>query len=278
MSPIVTTTKTSDKWKTISICADDFGQSKVIDDGIHQLALAGRISAVSCLSDSPYFAADIQKLNGEAVDIGLHLNFTQPMGQDGFHLPLGQLIFQCHLRQIDPKKIELHIERQFDQFEGVTGKLPDFVDGHQHIHQLPIIREALFSVLSKRYSSQKPWIRSTKSYYSSSLPIGATFKSWTVGALGNTSLISKATGLGYKCNHRFLGVYNFQKDKSEYDQLLRSWLEMAQDGDLLMCHPASDVTDNDAFGFQRRREFDALMSDYFGDLLYQYKIQLGCYR
>jgi predicted glycoside hydrolase/deacetylase ChbG (UPF0249 family) len=38
--------------KRIVLCADDFGQSAAISQGILQLVQAGRLSAVSCMTEA----------------------------------------------------------------------------------------------------------------------------------------------------------------------------------------------------------------------------------
>ncbi len=42
------------------------------------------------------------------------------------------------------------IEEQWDLFVSVMGKHPDFIDGHQHIHQFPFIRDILLQLLKRK--------------------------------------------------------------------------------------------------------------------------------
>ncbi len=52
------------------------------------------------------------------------------------------------------------IEAQIDAFEQATGRRPDFIDGHQHVHGLPGVRKALIAVLAARYAKgTQPWLR-----------------------------------------------------------------------------------------------------------------------
>uniref|UniRef100_Q47CE5 YdjC-like protein n=1 Tax=Dechloromonas aromatica (strain RCB) TaxID=159087 RepID=Q47CE5_DECAR len=259
--------------RSIVICADDFGQSEPINDGIHQLVSAGRLSAVSCLSDGPCFPSGISSLSGAGVDVGLHLNFTDAMGQLGSYFPLKQLIVRSYLGALDAREIERQITRQLDAFEKHANQAPDFVDGHQHVHQLPLIRQKLFSILNKRYSKHRPWIRSTKPRLSVGLPLKQQFKASLIGILGGGALVHEAISQHYQCNRRFLGVYDFSRTGSEYFELLKRWFDLAETGDLLMCHPASGASAGDPLGQQRVREFNVLKSQAFPTLLNEQRIQ-----
>ncbi len=46
-----------------------------------------------------------------------------------------------------PEDLEVEIARQFSAFQSAFGRAPDYVDGHQHIHVFPQIREALLRVI-----------------------------------------------------------------------------------------------------------------------------------
>ena len=39
---------------------------------------------------------------------------------------------------------------QWNHFIEATGKTPDFVDGHQHVHQFPVIRDVLVEFLNQQ--------------------------------------------------------------------------------------------------------------------------------
>ena len=48
---------------------------------------------------------------------------------------------------------------RFVAFEIVHGEIPDFIDGHQHVHVLPVIRLALLAVLTERGYQGRLWLR-----------------------------------------------------------------------------------------------------------------------
>lgn len=65
--------------KRIVLCADDYGQAPAISQGILNLLDKKRLSATSCIVNSPYWEAHSQWLTQfiQQADIGLHLNLTE---------------------------------------------------------------------------------------------------------------------------------------------------------------------------------------------------------
>jgi len=65
--------------RTLALCADDFGLAPGLSAGIARLAHAQRLTAVSCITNSPHWAAAAPLLNHlpDSVDVGLHLNFSE---------------------------------------------------------------------------------------------------------------------------------------------------------------------------------------------------------
>jgi len=259
----------------IVICADDFGQSAAIDEGIATLVALGRVSAVSCLSQSEHFAADAGSIQNAGIDLGVHLNFTEGMGSRGWYVPLPRLIVMAYRRRLDQGAIEAQIHQQLQAFENVVGRVPDFIDGHQHVHQLPQIREALFAVCRQRWPEHRPWLRNTASRPLPAWPWRLRFKAAVIAALGAANLREMARRNGFPFNPGFLGVYDFVADRPAYPVLLEAWLTGAQPGDVLMCHPASAVSPGDVLGEQRVREFAALVSEDFGKWLHRFNLHVG---
>ncbi|WP_174875317.1 ChbG/HpnK family deacetylase [Vogesella oryzae] len=259
----------------IVICADDFGQSPAINDGIVQLAQQGRLSAASCMTLAPAMSYRLDELKASGIALGLHLNFTQQLGSEGYVLPLASLIVKSYLRLLDRTAIAREIARQLDAFEQHVGRAPDYVDGHQHVHQLPQIREALLLQLQQRYAAQPPWLRNTRSSRAASMPASYARKARIIAMLGSGMLQRLARQRGMTMNAHLLGVYDFAAS-ADYPALLEAWLASAGDGDLLMCHPAAAATAGDELGEQRVREFAALAApEGLPQLLARYRLQVG---
>jgi predicted glycoside hydrolase/deacetylase ChbG (UPF0249 family) len=262
--------------KSLIVCADDYAQSPAIDAGIIQLIQQNRLSAASCMVLSPRWAEAAKSLTLEIrskADIGLHLDFTQ-FG-DAYAHPV--LIARSLLRSLPAKAIRLNIHAQLDRFEDGLGTAPDYVDGHQHVHQLPQIRDALLAILKWRYNKQLPWIRIAKP------PAGDGFKGKTIKLLGAYALERKAKTMGFNCSGNLLGVYNFSGDSKDYEKRLATWITAADnslDTPALMCHPAinklgSEI--NDPIYAARLNEFLALNSHNFYSLLQTVKLKRNPY-
>ncbi len=256
----------------ICVCADDYGLHEGIDRAALGLARGGRVTAISCMVGGPSWdsGCDALKEHTGAVDVGLHLNFTEGFAGIPGVLPLQRLILAAYVRRLKPAAIRSDIERQLDAFERDMGRMPDFVDGHQHVHQLPIIRDMLIAALDQRYRGRKPWVRvcaPPASGRRSELPSAIRWKSSIIGWLGARALRHLAQAHGYAQNRRLLGVYGFDASEDSYLRLLGSWLRGALDGDLLMCHPAVAGRWEDPLLEARHREYRVLSGEAFASLL-----------
>lgn len=260
--------------KRIVICADDFGLNPAIDTAILQLAQQRRLSATSCLVDGPSFASGVHGVRASGLQLGLHLNFTDALGAPGVYLPVSTLIIRSWLGRLDPGQLREQIVRQLDCFEAMVGRPPDFVDGHQHVHQFPQIRSLLLDELQGRYAGALPWLRYTHAGRLAGLTLGLRAKAHLIQALGSRSFAKQAHDMAFPMNRDFLGVYDFQGGQTAYCRLLQNWLMQARNGDLIMCHPASQALAQDSLGVQRLAEFDVLRSHAVGDWLQEYRLTL----
>ncbi len=244
--------------RRIIVCADDFGMNSSVDEGILELVEMGRLSAVSCLSTGPTFAAHAASARDAGVDLGLHLNLTEPMeGSLGLSLP--RLIASAYTGLLDASWIDAAIHCQLDAFELAVGRGPDYVDGHQHVHQLPGVRRRLLAVLRERYGHGQPWLRCTVPGAQQGQRPADVFKARIIGALGARALRRQAREGGWRQNNGLLGVYGLSGGAPAYSQRLYAWLRAARDGDLLMCHPAApSATYPDGLSAQRAAEYEVL--------------------
>jgi hypothetical protein len=150
----------------------------------------------------PAAAARIGAHAGQA-GFGLHLDFTEFAPQ---RRSLWPLIGASLARRLDPLQLRSEIAAQCALFEDVCGRVPDYVDGHQHVHQLPQIREALIEVLAARYAGRLPWLRI------SGARIGDGAKSLFIAALGAGALERLASSARMRSLPRLLGAYGFDGD------------------------------------------------------------------
>lgn len=251
--------------KRITICADDFGMDNSVDHGIADLAQRGRLSAASCMTQGPSLRANAPLLAGLPVDLGLHLNFTESFGKSEFHLPLPQLIVASYLRLLPKAQLATQINRQLDAFESCFKRPPDYIDGHQHVHQLPLIRDSLLASIGQRYPQHRLWLRSTLPAADVTRPY--RLKTNIIAWLGARKMGALAAKAGWPMSKHLLGVYDFSPGRAAYQALLLRWLNEAQEDDVLMCHPAKAVAASVAFGQQRVWEHSVLADPEFPNWL-----------
>jgi predicted glycoside hydrolase/deacetylase ChbG (UPF0249 family) len=246
------------------LCADDFGQSEAIDLAIIQLIEMDRLSATSCMTLSPRWTQAAQKLSPlirTKASIGLHLDFTHfDCGHFGQAIPHQKLVLISLSRQLSKAAVTQSIHHQLDRFEQEMGCPPDYVDGHQHVHQLPQIRECLLEALLKRYPQQLPWLRIAKP------PMSDGVKGFIIRALGASAFEKQAKRLGFVCSGALLGAYGFDGSNEAYLARFKGWLKQAKahsETPVLMCHPALDMpqTQDDVIYQARIREFSVLASE-----------------
>ncbi|MDB5953451.1 ChbG/HpnK family deacetylase [Ramlibacter sp.] len=256
----------------LTVCVDDFG----LDAGIHRAALGlaalGRLGAVSCMVAAPAWreaAKATAELAPWRVGVGLHLDLTEYTVDPRCRGSLPEWLARSALGRIDTLRLRAEIEAQCDRFESAVGRAPAHVDGHQHVHQLPGVREVLISVLASRYR-ELPWVRSTR------VPPAAGGKARVIQALGEHGLRQLCAATGIAQNRHLLGVYGFHGGADRYLALLTTWLRSAGDGDLLMCHP-SVGGGAAAFTAARRCEFDVLAGSGFDALVRLCGVQLGAF-
>lgn len=239
--------------KRVALCADDFGAGPAVDAAVLDLAGARRIGAVSCLVGGPAFEADAPALRAirDRVDVGLHLELAS--GRAG----LAALLVASHARLLGRAAVARRLAAQLDRFESAFGGPPDFVDGHQHVHALPVVRDILVAELGARYGDRRPAVRNTVPL----VPRGA--KARMLAVLGGTALRDALRRTGIAHNPDFAGVYDLRPGPSRgaYRARFRAWLAGATDGTLVLCHPGVEPADaGDPIAPARWREHAYLAS------------------
>jgi chitin disaccharide deacetylase len=264
--------------KHIIFCADDYGQNEAISQAIIALLIQKRLSAVSCLTTSPNWLNHSRALIPfkNQIDIGLHFNLTEgKLLTDMEFIPLNRLLLKASLRQLELKNIGNELNAQIDQFVAGQGGLPDFIDGHQHVHHLPIIRDAVLAVYENRLRSHGSYIRSV---YQPKLSGSGFIKSLILNITGayyfQKILISK----NIPHNTSFAGVYHF-KNAKDYPTLCANFLKHLKNRGLLMCHPGKTNEDsNDTIAEARITEFNFLQSPEFEQLCNKYQIVVSRFK
>ena len=209
----------------VIVCADDFGLAPGVSDAIAELIAAGRLSATSCMSgcrDWRRAAGMLRTLTArQPADVGLHLTLTDQAALSpaaglavAGRLPaLGWLLPRALGRRLPATALRDEICAQLDAFEAHWGAPPDYVDGHQHVHLLPGVREALLAELLRRYPRGRVWVRDCVESPRRCLQRGeATAKALLLDLLG-MGLRRQLHVAGLPANDGFSGLHDFALDR-----------------------------------------------------------------
>lgn len=246
------------------LCADDFALSKASSQGILQLLEASRLSAVSAVVNTAlwqtYSTALLPYLN--KVDIGLHFNLTEGSWLTAPHmtsLGLPKLIAQSYLSQLSQETIYQELEAQIHAWSLAFGRFPDFIDGHQHIQQLPIIRDAIVQWFNENDNRYSGYLRCshTRIFWHNHL-----LKRFVINRLGAAKLKKLLNKNNIKHNLTFSGIYDFS-NKTDYRKLFQGFLSEIHSPGIVMCHPAFGIDNADPHIQARNQEFAYFMSDAF---------------
>lgn len=262
--------------RALTLCADDFGLDAAIDEAVTQLAHTGRLSATSCMSTSAHWgrgAAERARALHPRIAIGLHFNLTEPhAGHFAAAQSLSKVLTRAYTTGWAAGFLQHQWQQQLDDFEKHFGAPPDFIDGHQHVHQLPHVRQAMLAELQRRWGADArrwPHIRNTRPL-SGKLPSAwlREPKAALIATLGGAALARTLERLHAPTNAGFGGVYGFDAvNAPAYHAHMRGWLQQARSGALLMCHPAAATVADDAIAAARVLEYGYLQSPLFAQAL-----------
>ena len=223
------------------ICADDFGMTADINQATAHLAGTGKIDAVSCMVNMPFFSGGELAALGP-VQLGLHFTLAETPQE------FRNLVFRAYARQLDRRNIFTELAAQYDRFEAVAGRKPDFIDGHLHVQQLPVVRDVLVDFVRNRCGTTPPRVRNA------ALPLRqCSPKSFLISAPGRV-LKRKLLKAGIPTNTGFGGIYNYL-DFMRYPMHLEKFLNTVPESGIIMVHPGLNEP-------WRRAEYDALLSVY----------------
>ncbi|XP_078277425.1 carbohydrate deacetylase isoform X1 [Rhinoraja longicauda] len=143
------------------VTGDDFGYCRRRNRGIMECFKAKAISNASLLVNGSAAKEAAAMATRNKVPLGLHANLSEGLpvceqlrmgsslvNKDGFfHGKMGiREVLKSGL--INLAEIDKELRQQVDLFCELTGHLPHHMDGHQHIHVLPGIRDVFAQVLS----------------------------------------------------------------------------------------------------------------------------------
>jgi len=271
----------------IWLCADDYGISPGVSAGIRELIARERINATSVMVAAPNFnndeAAALDMLNSgkKRVAIGLHVTLTAPFGplsadfapvRKGRFLSLNDILRAAVARRLHPEMLVIEIATQLQAFIDTFGRPPDFVDGHQHVHLFPQIRDAFLKVVER--GAPHAWVRQCGRRHTRGHPLDR--KALVLDVL-SVAFRRKARRLGIAFDPAFAGTYAFHA-KAKFAEIFPRFLPGLPDGALIMCHPGfvdPELEALDSLTTLRQHELAYFNSDAFPHVLADHGVALA---
>jgi predicted glycoside hydrolase/deacetylase ChbG (UPF0249 family) len=262
--------------RRIWLCADDYGIAPGVNTAIRDLVARGRLNATSVMVVAPSFsraeAAALATLNaaGRSVAIGLHLTLTGPLKPlsadyaplaDGAFLPLTATLRLAVQQRLHMAALARELRAQFEAFALAFGRPPDFVDGHQHVHLFPQVRQAVLEAVG--WMAPQAWVRQCGSIRPLTRRL-ADPKGLLIDWLSR-EFRARAASQGIATNPAFAGTYTYRLD-ADFPRIFPQFLEgMPADG-LIMCHPGhvdAELMRLDPLTLLREKEYAYFCSDAF---------------
>jgi predicted glycoside hydrolase/deacetylase ChbG (UPF0249 family) len=236
---------------------------------------------------APHFDPDeaeaLDTLNSgtKRAALGLHVTLTapfKPMSEGfvplshGHFLPLQKMLRAAIARRLEPERLVIEIATQVEAFVMAFGRPPDFIDGHQHVHLFPLVRDAVLKVAAE--TAPNAWVRQCGRPRSAAR---LHLRKELLLDVLSLAFRRKARQLGVAINPAFAGAYDF-KGKSDFSAIFPRFLAGLPDGGLIMCHPGfvdAELKRLDPLTRQREQEFAFFSSDDFPRLLAEHGVALA---
>jgi predicted glycoside hydrolase/deacetylase ChbG (UPF0249 family) len=228
--------------RRIVLCADDYGISPGVNRAIRELIAQRRLNATSVMMVGPAIGRDEAAALLEAAQagaqLGLHVTLTAPFHpltvgfrplSGGNFLPLAAMLKAAMLRWIDRRMIQTEVAAQIAAFTERFGRPPDYLDGHQHVHLFPRVRDGVLSAMQAQ--APQAWVRQCGRTRARPRIGGA--KALLLDLL-SVEFRRAAARAGLRSNPSFAGAYAFGGD---FGDAMRGFLDTIGDGGLIMCHP-----------------------------------------
>jgi len=257
------------------LVADDYAISPAVSRGIREALAAGRLSGTGAMTNRPSWRVAARELEaaGFAAKAGLHLNLTcgEPLtglpslATNGRLPPLGPVLKGARKGSLPGREVAAEIAAQVDAFCEATGKPPAYIDGHQHIHTLPQIREILLQDLARRGWQGKVWLRDSGDSPLAILRRNIELpKAFAVLWFGR-GFASAAHEAGFETNSGFSGFSAFNPE-CDFAADFARYLRVPGSRHLVMCHPGyadAELAAVDPNTLSRENELRFLLSTRF---------------
>ena len=199
--------------------ADDLGLAEGVDAAILDLARSGQLQGASLLVNGPSAAHAMDAWCNLADPPTLTLHFCLTEGQrlpncpdlpTGFGSLLLASLLPWQRRRLAPQ-LRAVLLQQISRYRELTGLRYIRLDGHQHIHLVPLVLDA---VLDLARSESITWVRTTREPLPEGLALRLWWRSLHTGGLIKWLILQLLSGMaiprlrraGLQTNRRFAGV------------------------------------------------------------------------
>jgi len=126
--------------------ADDFGLSEGVNRGIVEAHRRGIVTSASLMVHAPASAeASALARENPELGVGLHIDMGAWVWRDGRWVALHERVAAG-----DARGAAAELDAQLSLFTELTGRSPDHLDSHQHVHRLrPELAEAVVAVAAR---------------------------------------------------------------------------------------------------------------------------------
>ncbi|NKN36539.1 ChbG/HpnK family deacetylase [Agrobacterium sp. a22-2] len=226
------------------LVADDYGLSPGVSRAIRELLIAGKLTGTGCMTLFPEWPEEAEKLlelaPSDRTSIGLHLTLTdfRPLtaGPDTVAMPpLKQRLLAAFGGQGEESAIHAELDEQLAAFVAAMGHGPAYIDGHQHVHFLPVVRRWFLSRKAHLQSlGSLPWLRGAPSLtFAPTLTLRAKV---AIVALMARGFDRQMRAAGYPVKGPLAGFYDWLQPQA-FPPLMNFLKERGQHGMVVMCHP-----------------------------------------
>lgn len=252
----------------VIVHADDFGETREITVGIRRGIESGAVTSTSIMANMPgtEFALGCVSALADRASFGVHLNLCEgtPLtagrsltDSQGLFLSKKQLFLRAVTGRLSLREVEAEVRAQIAVVRD-AGVAISHLDGHKHLHQLPVVMSAVANVLPT-FGIER--VRITR--------LGSVARARNAAVLVRECLALKASGKFRKARLRSpVRIVDLQEVMTSQSgkRALGTWIDPAGPVEWC-CHPGTALADVEKPGSHRRsNELEFLLSGRFREL------------
>lgn len=274
--------------KYLIINADEDGLTEGVNAAIVECAKAGVVTSTTAIVNGLAFqqiARHIPVFHDKGTSVGLHFNLTlgEPTADclpglvdgEGRFLPREWLFLKSMARHISSSEVAQELLAQWNRLTD-AGITPSHIDGHEHVHILPGVRQVVLTFAAKHHIPVR-------------LPMEQRIVTGSLRPAAYRLLLRKQLARVLSCQLRrqmkqaavwspsnFVSVFsvvnNVTPDAATYEAIFQRLPDGVSE---LMCHPAfpdPTLCRYSRIADQNIRECEFLLSETFRKLLHQYDV------